>query len=109
MSDNAAAAAAATDVPRSRAGRDLLSILIWARARRRRMTAAANLSRVPCTIVTGFLGSGKTTLGRLLMKLYEPQQGSILVGGVDMRQYHPHEVRRVVGLLGQVEEILKNL
>lgn len=55
--------------------------------------------------IIGKIGSGKTTIGRLLMKLYEPQQGAILIGGVDMRQYHPHEIRRVVGLLGQDTEL----
>jgi ATP-binding cassette, subfamily C, bacterial LapB len=55
--------------------------------------------------IIGKIGSGKTTLGRLLTKLYEPQEGAIMIGGVDMRQYHPHEVRRVVGLLGQDTEL----
>jgi len=51
--------------------------------------------------IIGKIGSGKTTIGRLLTRLYEPQQGAILLSGVDMRQYHPHEIRRVVGLLSQ--------
>lgn len=55
--------------------------------------------------IIGKIGSGKTTLGRLLTKLYEPQGGAILIGGVDIRQYHPHEIRRVVGLLGQEPEL----
>ncbi len=55
--------------------------------------------------IIGKIGSGKTTVGRLLTKLYEPQQGAILLNGVDMRQYHPHEVRRVIGLLGQEAEL----
>lgn len=56
--------------------------------------------------IIGKIGSGKTTLGRLLTRLYQPQQGAILINGVDMRQYHPHEVRRAVGLLGQDAELL---
>ncbi len=55
--------------------------------------------------IIGKIGSGKTTIGRLLAKLYEPQDGAILLGGVDIRQYHPHEVRRVIGLLGQEPEL----
>ncbi len=55
--------------------------------------------------IIGKIGSGKTTVGRLLTKLYEPQEGAILVNGVDMRQYHPHEIRRVIGLLGQDSEL----
>jgi ATP-binding cassette, subfamily C, bacterial LapB len=55
--------------------------------------------------IIGKIGSGKTTIGRLLNKLYEPVEGAVIIGGVDMRQYHPHEVRRVVGLLGQDIEL----
>jgi ATP-binding cassette, subfamily C, bacterial LapB len=57
--------------------------------------------------IIGKIGSGKTTLGRLLTKLYEPQSGAVLMNGIDMRQYHPHEVRRVVGLLGQDAELFQ--
>ncbi len=51
--------------------------------------------------IIGKIGSGKTTIGRLLTKLYEPSDGAVTIGGIDTRQYHPHEVRRVVGLLNQ--------
>ena len=51
--------------------------------------------------IIGKIGSGKTTIGRLMIKLYEPQEGAILIDGIDMRQFHPHEVRRSIGLLGQ--------
>lgn len=56
--------------------------------------------------IIGKIGSGKTTIGRLLVKLYEPQQGAILVDGIDMRQLHPHDVRSKIGLLGQDAELL---
>ncbi len=55
--------------------------------------------------IIGKIGSGKTTIGRLMTKLYEPQEGAVLIEGIDMRQYHPHEVRRVIGLLGQESEL----
>lgn len=55
--------------------------------------------------IIGKIGSGKTTIGRLLTKLYEPREGAVMIGGIDIRQYHPHEVRRVVGLLGQEVEL----
>lgn len=55
--------------------------------------------------IIGKIGSGKTTVGRLMTKLYEPQEGAILINGIDMRQYHPHEIRRVIGLLGQDSEL----
>ncbi len=55
--------------------------------------------------IIGKIGSGKTTMGRLMTKLYEPQEGAVMIEGIDMRQYHPHEVRRVIGLLGQESEL----
>ncbi|MDB5478076.1 MAG: transporter, transrane region:ABC transporter:Peptidase bacteriocin processing, partial [Alphaproteobacteria bacterium] len=44
--------------------------------------------------VLGRIGSGKTTIGRLLMKLYEPTSGSILLDGIDIGQIDPADIRR---------------
>ena len=55
--------------------------------------------------IIGKIGSGKTTLGRLLTGLYEPERGEVLIDGIDIRQYHPYEVRKGVGLLGQDAEL----
>ncbi|MFT0860325.1 cobalamin biosynthesis protein CobW [Ancylobacter sp. G4_0304] len=43
------------------------------------MTAAATLSKVPCTIVTGFLGSGKTTLIRHVMENAKGRRLAVIV------------------------------
>jgi ATP-binding cassette, subfamily C, bacterial LapB len=51
--------------------------------------------------IIGKIGSGKTTIGRLLTGLYQPDKGEILVDGVDLRQYHPHEVRSAIALVVQ--------
>jgi ATP-binding cassette subfamily C protein LapB len=51
--------------------------------------------------VIGRIGSGKTTVGRLLSGFYEPQDGHILVDGVDLRQYDPADLRSGVGFLLQ--------
>ncbi|HTJ03094.1 MAG TPA: type I secretion system permease/ATPase [Methylovirgula sp.] len=51
--------------------------------------------------IIGKVGSGKTTLGRLVAGFYAPTNGEILIDGVDLRQYHPHEVRKAVGLVMQ--------
>jgi ATP-binding cassette subfamily C protein LapB len=51
--------------------------------------------------IIGKIGSGKTTIGRLLCGLYDAQEGSILIDGIDIRQYHPHELRRSIGFVGQ--------
>ncbi|HET8727005.1 MAG TPA: ATP-binding cassette domain-containing protein [Alphaproteobacteria bacterium] len=51
--------------------------------------------------IIGRVGSGKTTIGRLLIGLYEPTAGSVLMDGVDLRQYHPSDIRRGVGFVMQ--------
>ena len=47
------------------------------------------------------MGSGKSTLARLLCGLYEPDSGSILIDGVDIRQIDPSDIRRNVGFMLQ--------
>jgi ATP-binding cassette subfamily C protein LapB len=47
--------------------------------------------------IIGRVGSGKTTVGRLLLAFYEAQQGRILVDGVDSRQYDPADLRTGIG------------
>jgi ATP-binding cassette subfamily C protein LapB len=51
--------------------------------------------------IIGKIGSGKTTLGRLMARLYVPTQGTLLFDGVDIRQYHPSEIRRQVAFVAQ--------
>ena len=47
--------------------------------------------------IIGRVGSGKTTVGRLLAAFYEPLEGSILIDGVDVRQYDPADLRVGIG------------
>ena len=51
--------------------------------------------------IIGKIGSGKTTLGRLLVRLYVPSSGSLLLDGIDIRQYHTAEIRRCVAFVSQ--------
>lgn len=51
--------------------------------------------------VIGRVGSGKSTLAKLLVGLYAPQEGSILVDGTDLRQIDPADLRRNIGYLPQ--------
>ncbi len=55
--------------------------------------------------IIGKIGSGKTTIGRLLAALYEAQEGSVLIDNIDIRQYHPHEVRRAIGVVNQDSDL----
>jgi ATP-binding cassette, subfamily C, bacterial LapB len=47
--------------------------------------------------IIGRVGSGKTTIGRLLLGFYEAKEGRILVDGVDSRQYDPSDLRSGIG------------
>ncbi|MBK6741707.1 MAG: type I secretion system permease/ATPase [Hydrogenophilales bacterium] len=51
--------------------------------------------------ILGRVGSGKTTLQKLLLGLYQPKTGSIRLDGVDIRQLDPAELRRNVGYVSQ--------
>ncbi len=51
--------------------------------------------------IIGPIGSGKTTIGRLLLGLYEPSSGMVAVDGTDIRQIDPSELRHFVGCVPQ--------
>jgi ATP-binding cassette subfamily C protein LapB len=51
--------------------------------------------------IIGPVGSGKTTLGKLILGLYEPSSGMISMDGTDIRQIDPAESRRFIGYVPQ--------
>jgi ATP-binding cassette subfamily C protein LapB len=51
--------------------------------------------------ILGRMGSGKTTLHKLILGLFQPTAGSVLVDGIDLRQLDPAELRRSVGYVQQ--------
>lgn len=51
--------------------------------------------------IIGRIGSGKTTIEKLVLGLYHPNDGSVLVDGVDTRQIDPAELRRAIGFVQQ--------
>ncbi|MCZ8374114.1 MAG: type I secretion system permease/ATPase [Beijerinckiaceae bacterium] len=55
--------------------------------------------------IVGKIGSGKTTVGRLLVNLYNPDSGRILLDDADQRQFDPIELRRDIGFVLQDSEL----
>ncbi|MFP9135961.1 type I secretion system permease/ATPase [Devosia sp. XGJD_8] len=55
--------------------------------------------------IIGRIGSGKTTIGRLLVNFHRATEGEVSIDGIDIDQYHPSDLRRAVGLVVQDPEI----
>ena len=51
--------------------------------------------------IIGKVGSGKSTINRLVLGLYQPTAGTIKIDGVDIRQMDPAELRRATGYVPQ--------
>jgi subfamily B ATP-binding cassette protein HlyB/CyaB len=58
--------------------------------------------------IVGPSGTGKTTLLNLLLRLYSPSQGKVLLDGIDLSQLDPTWIRRSVGVVLQ-DNLLFNL
>lgn len=46
-------------------------------------------------------GGGKSTILKLLLRLYDPTEGRVLIDGIDLRNIHTRKVRKAVGLVEQ--------
>lgn len=73
----------------------------------------ATLSNINLTIkpgehigIIGKVGSGKSTIGRLLVSLYHPTQGALLIDGLDIKQINPADLRRHISYVSQDIELL---
>lgn len=51
--------------------------------------------------LVGENGAGKTTVVKLLARLYDPTEGRILLDGFDLREYNPEELRNEIGVIFQ--------
>lgn len=54
----------------------------------------------------GRVGSGKSTLARMILGLYEPAEGVVLIDGIDVRQFDPAHLRQQVGASMQDHALL---
>ncbi|GEK96060.1 ABCB family ABC transporter ATP-binding protein/permease [Gluconobacter kanchanaburiensis] len=51
--------------------------------------------------IVGHTGSGKSTLGRLLTRAYDPTEGCVLIDGHDLREIAPADVQHIIGTVPQ--------
>ncbi|HZF71048.1 type I secretion system permease/ATPase [Sulfuricurvum sp.] len=51
--------------------------------------------------IIGRIGSGKSTISKLLLHLYEPTSGSILLDGIDIKQIDPADLRKNISYVSQ--------
>lgn len=51
--------------------------------------------------IIGRIGSGKTTIEKLVLGLYQPTEGAVFIDGIDARQIDPAELRRAIGFVPQ--------
>jgi len=51
--------------------------------------------------IIGRIGSGKSTIQKLLLGLYEPDSGQILIDGIDINQIDPADLRKNMGYVSQ--------
>ena len=51
--------------------------------------------------LVGPSGAGKSTLFALLLRFYDPQQGAIRIGGVELREMDPRGLRRLIAVVPQ--------
>ncbi|UUZ51966.1 ATP-binding cassette domain-containing protein [Massilia sp. B-10] len=52
-------------------------------------------------VIIGRIGSGKSTLQKLILGLYAPTKGAVSLDGVDLRQLDPADLRRSLGYVEQ--------
>ena len=53
------------------------------------------------TRIDGHNGFGKSTLVKLLLRLYDPAEGAVFVNGIDIRRFQPRQLRERMGVLFQ--------
>jgi ATP-binding cassette subfamily C protein LapB len=51
--------------------------------------------------IIGRIGSGKSTIAKLIIGLYEPDSGQILIDGIDIKQIDPADLRKNIGYVSQ--------
>ena len=60
-----------------------------------------NIKKGSTTAIVGSTGSGKSTLIKLLLRLYDVKAGKIKFDGIDIKDFNIHSLRKTIGLVSQ--------
>ncbi|MEZ8720935.1 ABC transporter ATP-binding protein/permease [Vibrio pomeroyi] len=71
-----------------------------------KLTLTAHAGKVLALV--GPSGAGKTTLFELLQRFYDPQVGKVTLGGVELNQFDPNELRKQMALVPQQPALFSN-
>jgi ATP-binding cassette subfamily B protein len=58
--------------------------------------------------LVGYSGAGKTTIAKLLMRMYDPQKGMIKLDGIELKSLTKKEIRKTVGIVPQDPLLFNN-
>lgn len=58
--------------------------------------------------IFGESGAGKSTIGKILCKLYEPQEGSVLLNGIPIQEFSVKSVREQIAYITPNEQIFED-
>ncbi|MCW8335895.1 ABC transporter ATP-binding protein/permease [Vibrio paucivorans] len=72
----------------------------------RNLTLTAHEGKVLALV--GPSGAGKTTLFELLQRFYDPQEGKVTLGGIELNQFDPNELRKQMALVPQQPALFSN-
>ena len=104
-------ALAASHLPQTRIRGDVELSNVTFRYRAGTPAALSDVSlKIPAGQVIGIVGpsgSGKSTLTKLVQRLYAPEQGAVMIDGIDLGNVHPAWFRRQIGVVLQ-ENLLFN-
>ena len=62
---------------------------------------SVNIESGQTVAFVGSTGSGKTTIVKLLLRLYDPNEGALYLDGIDLKELNMHDLRRSIGLVSQ--------
>lgn len=91
------------DIPTNIVSVELRNVTFRYPGTRRNVLEDVNITfrRSESVLLIGSNGSGKTTLIKLLMRLYDPDEGKILINGVDLREFNINSLRQKIGIIFQ--------